>query len=53
MAIYIHGMGHVKALDAEEKRFALSGDGLFKDTGCQYFSTLLRYSSFGARRFHS
>jgi hypothetical protein len=31
MTIYANAMGYPKALDAEEKRFALSGDGLFKN----------------------
>jgi hypothetical protein len=30
IAVYINNMGYLKALDTEEKRFALSGDGLFK-----------------------
>jgi hypothetical protein len=35
--IYIHGMGCLKALDANEKRFALSGDVLFENRGCHNF----------------
>jgi hypothetical protein len=35
--IYINAMGVLKALGAEEKRFALSGDCLFKSTGCHNF----------------
>jgi hypothetical protein len=34
-------MGCLKALDAEEKGFALSGDSLSKKGGCHNFSTLL------------
>jgi hypothetical protein len=37
IAIYINGVGYLKALHAEEKRFALSGDGLFKNRGCHNF----------------
>jgi hypothetical protein len=41
MATCINGMGYLKALDAEEKRFSLSGEALFKDRGCHNFPTLL------------
>jgi hypothetical protein len=37
IAIYIHDTIYLKALDAEEKRFALSEDLLFKNRGCHPF----------------
>ncbi|MDY6839686.1 MAG: hypothetical protein SWH78_17140 [Thermodesulfobacteriota bacterium] len=37
ISIHSNGMGYLKALDAEEKRFALSGSCLFRNRRCHNF----------------